>query len=218
MKNKNLIRFIIFFVLSVVFTILVKTIDVKEVGINNVTVGFSTINSWFRGLLYTGNGYGKILYITTKYLGYLPILSCIIYGFIGLLQLIKRKSLLKVDKEIIVLGIFYIVVLLLYVLFDKVVINYRPVIIDVKEDLEASYPSSHTMIDICLIMALIIINKLKYDNKYTKIINPACYILLVFVIIGRLFSGVHWLTDIMGGVLISCALVNLLKFALRVEE
>lgn len=218
MKNKNLIRFIIFFVLSVVFTILIKTVDVKEVGINSVKVGFSTINSWFRGLLYTGNQYSKLLYCLTKYLGYLPILSCGVYGGIGLMQLIKSKSLKKVDKEIIILGIFYVVVLLTYILFEKVVINYRPVIIDVKEGLEASFPSSHTVLAICMIMASIIINKLLFENKYTKMINAGSYIVLVIIVIGRLFSGVHWLTDIIGGVLISCALINLLKFALRVEE
>ena len=218
MKNKNLIKFIIFFSISVIFTILVKFIDVKSVGINHVQIGFSTLNTWFRGLLYTGNQYSKVLYKLTKYIGYLPILSCLAYGLIGLLELIKGKSTKKVDKRIIILGIFYVVVVLTYVLFEKIIINYRPVIIDVKEGLEASYPSSHTLLAICLVMSSIIINKLKYNNKYTKIINPISYCLLVFIVIGRLFSGVHWLTDIIGGVLISCTLIYLLKFALRLEE
>ena len=146
-----------------------------------------------------------IWYYITDYLGLIPILITIIYFIIGIIQLIKRKSIFKVDKEIIILGIFYIVVILIYILFEKVIINYRPILIN--NSPEASYPSSHTLMTICICGSSIIINKILFNNKITKYINLLSMIIILITVIGRLISGVHWFTDIIGGILISISLL-----------
>ena len=106
------------------------------------------------------------------------------------------------------LAIFYCVVLATYVLFEKVVINYRPVVLD--EGLEASFPSSHTLMALCFTISAILVNKELFKDK-TKIINCGLFILGMAVAITRLFSGVHWFTDIVGGFLYGCSLLLLFK-------
>ena len=146
-----------------------------------------------------------IWYHITDWLGLIPIFMAIVYAFIGLIQLIKRRSIFKVDKEIILLGLYYIVVIALYVFFEKVIINYRPILMD--GFLEASYPSSHTLMTLCICGSSILINKKLFNNKITKVIDCLSIIILTITVVGRLISGVHWFTDIVGGILISSCLV-----------
>ena len=203
MKNKrrNILISIILILIAILFTILVKVIDVKQVGINQTAIGFATINQ----LIFNYLGVNMTWYYITDYLGIIPILMTIIYFIIVIIQLIKRKSIFKVDKEIIILGIFYIVVILIYILFEKVIINYRPILIN--NSPEASYPSSHTLMTICICGSSIIINKILFNNKITKYINLLSMIIILITVIGRLISGVHWFTDIIGGILISISLL-----------
>ena len=128
-----------------------------------------------------------------------------VYSLLGLGQLIKRKSLFKVDKEIMLLGLFYIVVISIYIFFEKVIVNYRPILMN--GFLEASYPSSHTLMTICLCGSSIIVNKKIFNNKITKFMNMLSLIIIFITVIGRLISGVHWFTDIIGGIFISIALL-----------
>lgn len=200
-NKRNIIISSILVFMAILFTILAKVIDVKPVGLDNTNLGFSTINKYVFDLLGTSN----LWYEITKYLGVIAILIIFIYGLIGIIQLIKRKSLLKVDKEIIILGIFYIIVMIIYVFFEKVIINYRPVLEE--GILEASYPSSHTLLTLFVSGSAILINKKLYSNKYIKVINILLFIMMILMPVGRLLSGVHWFTDILGGVLISSALL-----------
>jgi len=154
-----------------------------------------------------------IWYVITDWLGVIPILMSTVYAFIGLKQLIKRKSIKKVDIEIIVLGIFYIIVILIYILFEKYIINYRPILMN--GFLEASFPSSHTLMTICLCGSSIMINNKLFKNKFTKIVNSISLFIIIITIIGRFISGVHWFTDIIGGILISSFL--LMSFYLMVS-
>ena len=133
---------------------------------------------------------------------------------LGLVQLIHRKSLLKVDRSILVLGGFYVVVLVFYVLFEKVVINYRPVLID--GNLEVSYPSSTTMLALCVIpTAIMQLNTRIKNTNLRKIVAYVLVALAVFMVVCRLISGVHWLTDIIGGILLSAGLVTLYSAVVR---
>lgn len=200
-NKRNIIISSILVFMAILFTILAKVIDIKPVGLDNTNLGFSTINKYVFDLLGTSN----LWYVITKYLGIIAILIICIYGLIGIIQLIKRKSLLKVDKEIIILGIFYVIVMMIYVFFEKVIINYRPVLEDGL--LEASYPSSHTLLTLFVSGSAILINKKLYSNKYIKVINILLFIMMILMPVGRLLSGVHWFTDILGGVLISSALL-----------
>ena len=199
MNKKNIIISIILITVSVLFTYLVKVVDVKEVEIGKI--GFATINEF----VFNKTGVNMLYYHITDYLGIIPVLMAFIYALIGLMQLIKRKSILKVDREIIILGIFYLILILIYIFFEKVIINYRPILIDgIKE---ASYPSSHTMLTICLCGSSIMINKKLYNNKLTNYMNTFSIIIILVVVILRLISGVHWFSDILGGIIIASALL-----------
>ena len=202
--NKKLLKTtIILFVIAVVYTLLVKFVGVDSVGPNNSEIGFAWFNTWFHNLFGTSNLWYKI----TKYLGLVPFLICAYYGFIGIKQLIKKKKISKVDKRLIYLGAFYILMLVVYVFFEKVIINYRPVILD--GELEASYPSSHTMLAICICMSSLLISKYYVKDKYRKIFDNITFVLMILLVVGRIISGVHWITDIIGGILISLFLVSL---------
>ncbi len=199
--KSNFLVSTILILLAIVFTILVKVVDVQLVGANETSIGFATINM----LIYKSIGVNMAWYHITDWLGLVPIFIAIVYAIIGVIQLVKRKSLFKVDKEIIILGIFYIVVIAIYVLFEKVIINYRPILMN--GYLEASYPSSHTLMAICLCGSSIIINKKLFKNRFSKFINIVSAIIILVTIIGRLISGVHWFTDIVGGIIISISLL-----------
>ena len=201
MKRRNIIISIVLIILSVLFTVLVKNVDVKPIGPNESIVGFADINKLFHNLI----GSNMTIYKITEVLGYIPIVMALVYVFIGLKQLIKRKSLLKVDKEIYVLALFYVLVVGVYVFFEKFIINYRPILIDGL--LEASYPSSHTLMSICLCGSSIIINKKIFKNKFGDVENILSVILILLIVIGRIISGVHWFTDILGGIIISSTLL-----------
>ena len=198
---------------AIVFTILVKVVDVKSVGVNRTSIGFATINI----LIFKSIGINMVWYHITDWLGLVPIFIAMVYAIIGIIQLVKRKSLFKVDKEIIILGIFYIVVIAIYVLFEKVIINYRPILMN--GYLEASYPSSHTLMTICLCGSSIMINKKLFKNKFSKFINIVSAIVILVTVIGRLISGVHWFTDIVGGIIISISLlVTLYSLMARIRK
>ena len=201
MRKKNIIISIVLIILSVLFTELVKNIDVKPIGPNESLVGFADINRLFHNLI----GSNMIIYKVTEFLGYIPTVMALVYVFIGLKELIERKSLLKVDREFYILALFYILVVGVYVFFEKFIVNYRPILID--GVLEASYPSSHTLMSICLCGSSIIINKKIFKNKFGDVENILSVILILLIVIGRIISGVHWFTDILGGIIISSALL-----------
>ena len=203
MKKRNIITSITLIILSIVFTLLVKYIDVKPIGPNESLVGFADINKLFYNLI----GSNMVIYKITEILGIIPLLIALIYIIIGIKQLITRKSILKVDKEIYLLGFFYLLVLAVYIFFEKFVINYRPVLIN--NILEPSYPSSHTLMSICICISSIILNKKIFRNKIAHIENIISIIVMSLIIVGRIISGVHWFTDILGGIIISSTLVVL---------
>lgn len=201
-NKKNIIISCILFLVSIFYTLGVKFIDVKNVGVEGTEIGFSSINKFIFDLI----GTNDIWYYITEVLGVFAIFVAVVYAFIGLVQLIKRKDLLKIDKEIICLGIFYCIVLIIYVLFEKVVINYRPILVD--GVLEASYPSSHTMMSLCICCSAVIVNKFLFKKTNNiKIINILLLVCSFIIVVGRLLSGVHWFTDILGGVVISSFLL-----------
>ena len=178
------------------------------IGPNGSLVGFSTLN----GLVHDFIGVNMNLYVITDWLGIIPLLFIIGFGIFGLVQWIKRKSITKVDFDILALGVFYIIVMGVYLTFENVVINFRPVLIE--GFLEASYPSSTTMLVVCVIPSAIMVLNSRIERIWVKrAVTVTLTVFGVFMVAGRLISGVHWLTDILGGILISKGLVMLYDFA-----
>ncbi len=208
--KRNLIITIALFLLFIVFTVLVMVVDVRPIGPEGSKVGLASLNEW--GSLKFGAS--ETLYDITEILGYITFVIIGGFAVLGAYQLIKGKSIKKVDVNILALGVFYVVVLICYAIFEVVVINYRPVLID--GELEASYPSSHTMLSICVVVsAMIVLDKMLCNKESLKlIVSTAGYLLITLTVAGRLLSGVHWLTDIVGGVLLSASLVMLFYTAI----
>ena len=209
MKKRNYILSIVLLIAAIVFTILVAKIDVKPIGpINPETgiqseVGFSTINSLIAKKLQFNSTFYKI----SKYVGYLAFGFVAFYALIGLIELIKKKNLKEINKVIWALAIFYICVAIVYALFEVLTINYRPLVM--KNELEASYPSSHTMLAICVCGSSLLASYSIVQNKKIRIIlNIAAWGIMLVVVVSRLLSGVHWFTDIIGGILISSFMIQ----------
>ena len=184
------------------WTVFVRFVDVRAIGPEGSPVGFATLN----GFVHELTGVNWLLYAVTDWLGLVPITVALGFAVLGLVQWMKRKSLRKVDHSILALGVFDIVVMAAYLFFEAVVINYRPTLIE--GFLEASYPSSTTMLVTCVMPTAVIQLKERIKNPLTR----RCAIVLIsvfsaFMVIGRILSGVHWITDIIGGILLSTGLV-----------
>lgn len=201
MKKRNLLFSVLFLFLAILFTILVQVVDVQAIGPNGSLVGFATINQLVFDTLKTND----TLYHLTEWVGILPIFIALLYALVGFGELIKTKDLRKVDKNLLSLAVFYIVVIGVYVLFEIYEVNYRPILMD--GVLEASYPSSHTMMAICICGSSLFISKRIFKAQFAKGLNLLSILVMIFLVVGRLVSGVHWFTDILGGILISGALL-----------
>lgn len=197
----------------VLWTVLIKTVDVKAIGPQGSAVGFATINQFFHSL----TGVHMVLYEITDWLGLIPIIVVVVFAVLGLTQLVKRKNLGKVDFSILLLGGFYIVVLAVYLFFESYVVNYRPILID--GILEASYPSSTTMLSMCVMpTAAMQLNERINNIVLKRYINLIITVFTLFMVIGRLISGVHWFTDIVGGALLSGGLVMMYYAVRRLKQ
>ena len=186
----------------VLWTVLICFVDVRAIGPEGSSVGFSTMN----GFIHELTGVNWFLYTVTDWLGLVPIGVAFGFAFLGLVQWIKRKSLLKVDQSILTLGGFYIVIMAVYILFEIVVINYRPTLIN--GYLEASYPSSTTMLVMCVMPTAMMQLRTRIKNDlFRRCVMLTITVFITFMVIGRLVSGVHWITDIIGGALLSTAIV-----------
>lgn len=212
-EKKSLITGIILIIAFGVFTLMLCIIDVKPIGQNGTDIGFSTLNCWFHNM----TGVNMTLYYITDWLGLLPILCCMFFGVLGFIQLIKRKNLLKVDFDIITLGIYYIAVIILYLLFERFSINYRPILIE--GILETSYPSSTTLLVLSVMLTVWFQNNRRVKNTVIKkVVNIFIVLFSLFMVIGRAVSGVHWLTDVIGSVILSVGMYLIYKSSVLLME
>ena len=187
---------------------LLKTFDVETVGPGGTAIGFSHLNMRIHELL----GEHRFWYKLTGILGYLAIALGLAMAAAGLIQWMKRKRLTAVDRELRLLGALYVATAAVYLFFEKVIVNYRPVIMEGETAPEASFPSSHTMLSCVILGSLcMLIDRYVKNHETARILRFLAVLMLLLIVIGRLISGVHWFTDILGGVLISLAL--LLGFA-----
>lgn len=192
----------------VAWTALVQLVDVQPVGQNGTDVGFATLNTWFHDL----TGVHMALYTITDWLGLVPVAVCLGFGAMGAVQLVGRRSLLRVDPDLLLLGVHYVLVVSAYLIFEMVPINYRPIPID--GVMEASYPSSTTL----LVLGVMPTLRYQVGRRSSSLVLRRSVTVCVaaftaFMVVGRLVSGVHWLTDIVGSVLLAFGLFLMYRFA-----
>ncbi|MBR0145795.1 MAG: phosphatase PAP2 family protein [Eubacterium sp.] len=194
------------FLLFIGLIVMIKKVGVAAIGPEGTEIGMAGINQDFHQSAGLNMGWYKL----TEYLGYASLALVGVFALAGLVQLVKRKSLLKVDRTILALGGLYVVVLGLYVAFDKIAINYRPEILEGETHVEPSFPSSHTMLA-CVVLgsAALVMRQYISNRTLATALQVIAVAVCVVLVVGRLLSGVHWLTDIIGGVLISLALLLL---------
>ena len=213
MKKNGIKRFcpgILLLALFLLWTVAVKTVDVKQAGETATLVGFATLNSRFHSL----TGVHMWIYELTDLLSVIPLGVCALFGLLGALQLIRRRSLREVDRDILLLGIYYVVVIGAFFLFEVFPVNFRPIFIEGK--LEASYPSSTTLLVLSVMPTL----PFQIDRRCGKAglkwaVRILTALFSAFMVIGRLVCGVHWLTDIVGGLILSVGLFLLYMAAVR---
>ncbi len=191
----------------VLWTVLVLRVDVRPAGVNGTEIGFASLNVWFHRL----TGVHMRIYTVTDWLGLVPILICLCFGAIGLAQAVKRRSLLRVDADIVLLGFYYILVIIGYLFFEAVPVNYRPVLIN--GGMEASYPSSTALLVLSVMPTL----GFQAGRRVKKpVVRRSLRIFAgafsAFMVAGRLISGVHWATDIIGSVLLGTGLFMIYRF------
>ena len=210
--KKKLAAGLLLLALFGLWTVLVRTVDLQIIGPQNTAVGLAGVNRWFHGL--TGVNWG--LYRLTDWLGLVPVGICACFGLTGLLQWIRRGSIARVDRSILALGGFYLSVMGAFLLFELFPINYRPVLVD--GALEASYPSSTTLLTMCVLPAAALQLRARYkDGIGTTIVMGLIAAFTAFMVVARMISGVHWLTDIVGGLLLSGGLLFLYWAASGIE-
>ena len=212
MKTKKYFAASVVLILAfAVFTILVATVDVDPIGPEGSAVGFSALNQF----LFRYVGTHSFWFSLTEWLGVAAIFIMLCFGAEGMFQLLRRKSIRRVDAHILLLGGLYALLIAVYAFFEVVVINYRPVLVD--GCLEPSYPSTHTMLVICVAVSASMRLRAKFPEK--KLLWTGGYaaagILSVGTAVGRFLSGVHWFTDIVGAVLLSAALLVLYRFGIE---
>ena len=205
--GKQLRTGILLLALFILWTVLIQHVDVKPLGQKGTDIGLATLNCWFHSV----TGVNMTLYTLTDWMGLVPLLICLYFACLGFAQLVDRRSLWKVDADILILGVHYAAVMFCYVLFEQVPINYRPVLI--QGMLEPSYPSSTTLLVLGVMPTLA-------EQSRRRFKNPAAWrafaaVFSGFMVVGRILSGVHWLTDIAGSLLLSAGLFSLYQAAVH---
>ncbi len=207
-SKKQLYMALAFLAIFLLWTFLLRMVDVEPIGPEGTKVGFAALN----GAVHDLTGVHWMLYIVTDWMGLIPVGICFGFAILGLRQLIVRKSLFRVDRDILALGGFYILVFAAYLLFEEVALNYRPVLVEGR--LEASYPSSTTILALCVLpTAQWQLRRRIRSVSLRKAVEVLLIGLTAFLVVGRLLSGVHWFTDIVGAVLLSAGLDALYMWA-----
>lgn len=186
------------------WTVALGHVDVQPIGPNGTAVGFATLNGLFHRL----TGVWMPIYTITDWLGLVPV--CIGFGFalLGLVQWIGRRRIWRVDFSLLALGVFYLTMLGVYLLFESVAVNYRPVRID--GFLEVSYPSSTTLLTLCVMPTTgWQLRRRMKAGVLRRVLMVLIGLFTLFMVGGRLLAGVHWLTDIVGGILLAGGMVSL---------
>ena len=210
-SRDSLLAGIIFLVLFAAFTVEIKLVGVEAVGPEGSSVGLAALNKFVAEKI----GVRPFWYELTQALGYVALLIMAVFACVGVYQLIKERNILAVDRKILLLGAFYVVLLAVYLFFEFVSVNYRPILID--GELDPSYPSSHTLLASCVFgsLALLASDLPVFGEEKRPVTTAVCWLLAAVSVLGRMLSGFHWFTDIVGGLFLSVSLLCFFEFARR---
>ena len=192
----------------VIFTILVKTVDVVYY-YNNTYVGFYTLNSKF-GAFVTDFGKYEAMSKISDIILYSSFAYIAILFVFAIIEAVKLKSLFKINKNyFLVLG-GYIAVVFVYLIFEIVKVNYSPG--SVAGELKASYPSSHVFLG-CMFYLLNSYTALKLLKPEKEWIGDLVYggttVICLLLVFTRAMSTKHWLTDIIASIILVSAIYTL---------
>ncbi len=183
-------------------TVLLCCVDVRAAGESQAPVGFAALNE----AVFDALGQSEIALTLSKVGGLLIIAAVGAFGVLGLVQVIRRKGLLRADRELYFMACGLVLLAVFYVIFEIFVINCRPVLDE--GELAASYPSSHTMLAVAVSgMGMSYLHGLSKKHALIYACIGVLNVASVVTVICRLLGGVHWLTDIVGGLLLGAAVV-----------
>ena len=204
MKKKYWLT-IILGVMVIFLTVSLLFIDKKAVGPGGSEVGFATLNSSVFEKVGVSKTWDKVTDIALAAV----IASGAVFAIYGLIQWIKNKKFSKIDWDIRMLGVVYAIMAVLYVLFEKLlVVNYRPVLEN--GVLEASFPSTHTMIAVTVgLTVALTLGKYVKNKAASRILAGVLIVMVLVIAAGRILAGMHWTTDVLGGLLYGATLVSL---------
>ena len=92
---KTLFAGIVLLIAFGIWTLLIQSVDVQPIGPKETEVGFASLNGWF----HEWTGVHMNLYTITDWLGLVPVFVCMVFGIMGLVQLIQKKSLWKIIRK-----------------------------------------------------------------------------------------------------------------------
>lgn len=192
----------------IVFTILVKTVDVQYY-FNNTYVGFYSINSKF-GEFVTNFGKYESMSKMSDIILYLSFAYIFVLFIFALIELIKNKSFKKLNMNYyLVLG-GYVLTVIFYFVFEVVKVNYSP--ISPIDNLKPSYPSSHVLLG-CMFYLLNTFTAMKLLKPEKEWIKPLVFaatgVICLLLIFTRALSSKHWLTDIIASIILVSSLYTL---------
>ena len=205
MKKQGYIYLIVACVLLAAFvalTICLLFVDVRAAGESGAEVGFATINQ----KVWQAIGQSAAALTVSEVCGLCMIAAVGAFGVTGLVQVIRRKGFLRADKELYVMAGGLVLLAAAYVFFEIFVVNCRPVLDE--GELAASYPSSHAMLATAVAgMGMAYLHSRQRKGVLINVLIGLLNGVSVATVACRLLGGVHWLSDIVGGVLLGMVIV-----------
>lgn len=125
------------------------------------------------------------------------IITLAVFVFLGLYQWISRKSIKKVDRQLLWMPVPLILMVITYLLFQYVfVLNTRP-----NGSGESSFPSTHVMVVATIFfIAMMILPKYVKSKPIRIILDVLMVVMISLTSVGRVAADMHWVLDVIGAV------------------
>ena len=187
-------------VIFILFTIMVTALDGQTV--DGHRLGLATMNGWWRDLVGVNAAWRVVSDV---------VAVGTVFGAVGLLivqivAVVRGRGLRPVVRDWWGVDLVLISLGICYGLFQIVVINYRPLLMHGVA--EASYPSSHVLLFATVWPLLILTLWRMTKRRWVRVTVMVVGMMVMLAgIVARALSGYHWLSDLVGGVLLGVTLV-----------